>query len=184
MTYPLRAPCRTLIPAAGRQRRHQRRCRTGPLCAPPGHHPGRGDLRRSCEQPGGPRRPPGWPACLYTRLIRTAGAGPGDHRARRRSAWPAGSTALAGPAADGGQVYCRWQSFSGLAGSPAGRRRRVHLAAARRFFTRAVAAGMGPAEVKTDGVPSAYGFSASCSDGAVHRRAVREQPDRGRSRTA
>jgi hypothetical protein len=66
---------------------------------------------------------------------------------------------------------------------PAGRRRRVHLAAARRFFTRAVAAGMGPAEVKTDGVASACGFSTSCSDGAVHRR-VGEQPDRGRSRTA
>ena len=35
----------TLMPAAGRQRRHQRRCRTGPFCAPPRHHPGRGDLR-------------------------------------------------------------------------------------------------------------------------------------------
>ncbi len=33
----------TLIPAAGQQRRHQRRCRTGPFCAPPGHHPRRGD---------------------------------------------------------------------------------------------------------------------------------------------
>src|SRR5215831_19133076 len=40
----LSAFMRTLVPAAGRQRLH-RRCRTGLLCAPPRHHPGRGDLR-------------------------------------------------------------------------------------------------------------------------------------------
>ena len=37
----------TLIPAAGWQFRHQRRCRTLPLCAPPRNHPRKGDLRRS-----------------------------------------------------------------------------------------------------------------------------------------
>jgi len=59
---------RTLVPAAGRQRL-QRRCRTGLLCAPPRHHPGRGDLRWWwwC-QPGGPRRWGGWPARACQRV--------------------------------------------------------------------------------------------------------------------
>ena len=62
---------------------------------------------------------------------------------------------------------------------------RRDLAAARRFFTRALRAGAIPAEVTTDRAP-AYPQSARRADplGPAHSRAVREQPGRSRPRTA
>jgi hypothetical protein len=41
----VRPECSGLLP--GGSAGYRRRCRTGPPCAPPGHHPGRGDLRWS-----------------------------------------------------------------------------------------------------------------------------------------
>ena len=59
------------------------------------------------------------------------------------------------------------------------------LAAARHFFTRPLHTGTTPAKVTTDRAP-AYPRVARRIDplGAAHCRAVREQPDRGRPRTA
>jgi transposase-like protein len=62
---------------------------------------------------------------------------------------------------------------------------RRDLAAARRFFTRALRAGTVPAEVTTDRAPACPRvLDELVPSGAAHRRAVREQSGRGRPRAA
>src|SRR5260221_7073088 len=62
---------------------------------------------------------------------------------------------------------------------------RRDLAAARRFFARALRAGTIPVEVTTDRAPVYPRVLDDLIPSALaHRRAVREQPDRGRPRAA